>query len=155
MEFHQKSRFVNNLAMISIVIGIYMIYQDISNLSMLQTLSASPEYKIAEQMMPSMSVSPAAVYGEIFLYVLGIAASIAMIMRLQWGRVMYIVILFVTSIWGIIASISSYLSLSQYLDAAGMGNAFMIVILGNVLIVGINVFIIWKLSTAEIRSEFT
>jgi hypothetical protein len=105
-------------------------------------------------MMPSMSISPSAIYAELFMYLLGIAASIAMINRLNWGRVMYLIVFSATTVWGIVSSISSYLSLSHYLNAAGMGDSFAVVIFGNILIAGFNAAIVWKLSTKTIRAEF-
>jgi hypothetical protein len=150
----ERSRFVTLLAGTSIMLMVYFSYQGISNLRMMQSLQERPEYRIAEQMMPSMSVSPAAIYGELSLYLLGIAASIAMVNRLNWGRVMYMIVLSVSTVWEIVSSISSYLSLSHYLNVVGMGDSFAVVLFGNVLIAGFNIAIVWKLSTKTIKAEF-
>lgn len=154
MEFHQKSRFVNNLAMMSIVVGIYMIYQDISNLTMLQTLSSSPEYRMAEQMMPSLSVSPAETMFDIFMQAAGIIGSVGLMLRMNWGRILYIAVLSIVTLWGIISGIMSYLSISTYLGSIGMGGSLSLLLMGNVVMLVIAGYIVWKLSTEKIRNEF-
>ncbi len=88
------------------------------------------------------------------LQFLGIVASIAMFNRLNWGRVMYISVLIVVTLWGIISSFVSYLSLAQYLNAFGMGGSLSLMIIGNALSLGITIYFVWKLSTREIRDEF-
>lgn len=154
IERHPRSRFVTQLGIISIFIAMILIVQGLSTLSSLKALSNSPLGKMAEQMMPSMSISPAGIYAELFLYILGIAASIAMINRLDWGRVIYMIVISAATVWGIVSSIASYVSMSHYLNAAGMGDSFALLMVGNVLIAAFNAAIIWKLSTKTIKAEF-
>ncbi len=131
-----------------------MIIEGISNIAMLNSLNSRPEFAMAEKLMPSLSISPTETIVEIMLQFLGIVASIAMFNRLNWGRVMYISVLIVVTLWGIISSFVSYLSLAQYLNAFGMGGSLSLMIIGNALSLGITIYFVWKLSTREIRDEF-
>lgn len=150
----QKSRFITNLALFSIMVAIFFIFQNISNLITLNSLETKTEYRIAEQLMPSMSISPTGTIFEILLQFAGIIATIGLYMRLNWGRVSYMVILSVITVWGIVSSIMTYFSLSQYLNGVGMGGSLSLLIFWNVLALGINIYLIWKLSTREVRNEF-
>jgi len=154
MEQIQRSRFITYLAIFSIAAALFLIIEDISNLMLLNSLSSRPEYRMAEQMMPTLSVSPTETIFEMLLQVLGIIASIGMFNRLNWGRKMYIIILSAITIWGIISSYMSYLSLSQYLNAAGMGGSLSLMILGNIIALGITVYLIRKLSAKKVVDEF-
>jgi hypothetical protein len=154
MTESKKSRFVTNLALFSIIAAAFMIFQNISNLLTVNSFQSRPEFRMAEQMMPSMAVSPTESIIDILLQFAGIIASIGLFNRLNWGRVSYMVVLSVITVWGIVSGIISYLSLSQYLKGYGMESSFSIFILGNILALSISVYLIWKLSTKEIRSEF-
>ncbi len=150
----KRSRFVTNLALFSIMVGIFLIFQNISNLMMTNSFENSPEYRLAQQLIPSISVSPTTTLFEIFLQFAGIVASIGLFVRRNWGRISYMVLLSVITVWEIVSSIQSYLSLSKYLQGFGMESSLNILIFGNILALGINIYLIWKLSTSEIRSEF-
>ena len=156
MEMKEKSqsRFVDILAKISIVVAAYLIIDGIMNLNFINTFKTSPEYRIAEQFMPSAIVSPTVTVIEIILQILGIAASVAMLKRLNWGRVLYISVLGLLSLSGIISSLRLHLSMSKYLDAFGLGSSLTMLIIWYLITIGINGFIMWKLTTKEIRNEF-
>ncbi len=149
-----RSRFITNLALFSIMVGIYLMFQNIVTLISTSSLESSLEYKMAQQLMPSMTVSPTTTLFEIILQLSGIIASIGLFMRRNWGRISYMVILSVLTVWGIITSIQSYLLLSKYMSGFGMESSISLVILGNILALGINIYLIWKLSTNEICDEF-
>lgn len=150
----KRSRFVTNLALFSIIVGIFLIFQNISNLMMTNSIGNNPEYRMAQQLMPSMSVSPTVTLFEIVLQFAGIIASIGLFIRRNWGRISYMVLLSVITVWEIVSSILTYLSLSKYLQGFGMESSLNILIFGNILALGINIYLIWKLSTSEIRGEF-
>jgi hypothetical protein len=150
----QRSRFVTNLALFSIMAGIYLMFQNVVTLMTTNSLENSPEYRMAEQLMPSMSVSPTATIFEIVLQFSGIIASIGLYIRLNWGRISYMVLLSVITVWGIVSSITTYLSLSKYLNVVGMGGSLSLLIFGNALALGINIYLIWKLSSREVKDEF-
>ncbi len=150
----KRSRFVTNLALFSIMVGIFLIFQNISNLMTTNSLENSPEYRMAQQMMPSMTVSPTATIFEILLQFAGIIASIGLFIRRNWGRISYMVLLSVITVWEIVSSVQSYLSLSKYLQGFGMESSLNLLIFGNILALGINIYLIWKLSTKEVRDEF-
>lgn len=149
-----RSRFISNLALFSIMVGIFLIFQNVSNLMMNNSFENSPEYRMAQQLMPSISVSPTTTLFEIFLQFAGIVASIGLFIRRSWGRISYMVLLSVITGWEIASSIQSYYSLSKYMQGFGMESSLNILIFGNILALGINIYLIWKLSTSEIRDEF-
>jgi hypothetical protein len=150
----KRSRFITNLALFSIMVGIYLMFQNILTLMTTNSFENSPEYQMAQQLMPTMTVSPTATIFEILLQFAGIVASIGLYMRLNWGRVSYMVVLSVITMWEIVSSIMTYLSLSQYLNAVGMRGSLSLLIFGNALALGINTYLIWKLSKKEIKDEF-
>ena len=154
MEHIQRSKFITYLSLFSIVASLFLIIEDISNLEMLNSLSSRPEYRMAEQMMPALSVSPTETIFEMSLQVLGIIASIGMFNRLNWGRKMYIIILSAITVWGIISSIMSYISFSQYLSAFGMGGSLTLLVVGNILALGITVYLVRRLMSQKISDEF-
>lgn len=149
-----RSRFITNLALFSIMVGIYLMFQNIVTLISTSSLESSLEYKMAQQLMPSMTVSPTTTLFEIILQLSGIIASIGLFMRRNWGRISYMVILSVLTVWGIITSIQSYLLLAEYMSGFGMESSVSLLIFGNILALGINIYLIWKLSTNEICDEF-
>ena len=150
----KKSRFVTNLALFSIMVGFFLIAQNISMLLSTNSLENSPEFRMAQQLMPSISISPTATILESVLQFAGIIASIGLYMRMNWGRVAYMVLLSVITVWEIISSIQSYFSLSKYLQGFGMESSLSLLVLGNILALAINIYLIWKLSAREIRDEF-
>lgn len=150
----QRSRFVTSLSVISVFVALYMIVEEISTLTMVNAMSERPEFRMAEQLMPSMTLSPTTLIIDLILYVLSIIASIALFNRLPWGRVMYIVVLSLLTAVGIISSMQTYISLSSYFTMLGMDDSLTMMIAGNMFALGINIFIVWKLSSATIRSEF-
>jgi hypothetical protein len=150
LNLSDKSRFVTVLSVISILVAGYSIYQNLSTLSM----QNSPEFQLAKQYLPAVSISPIAIFIEIALDILAIAASIGLLLRMQWGRISFIVVLSVITVWQIYSSVTSYLEFSALLSGNGLGGSLMLIVIGAVLGVGINVYIIRMLSSAEIRSEF-
>jgi len=154
MEYQTKSRFVTYLSLLSIVAAVFMIFENISTLTMLNSLENSQEYRMAEQMLPSLSISPTETVFEIILQMLGIVASISMFKRLNWGRVMYISILTTLTVMGIITSIFSYLSLTEFMKGYGAETSMMLFVFGNIIAIGINVYLAWRLTRKEIQEEF-
>ena len=149
-----KSRFVTYLGAISIILSVFSIYQGVSTLQMMNSLQSRPEFRIAEQMMPSLTVSSTDTIIEIILYIAGIIASIVLLNRLEWGRVMYLWVLITITVWGVYSSISSYLSVAEYLKGYGGETPLMLIFLGNIFIIGITIYLAKKLTSREIRSEF-
>ena len=152
--FPQRSRFITYLALFSIVAAVILIYEDISNLLLLNSLMNRPEYRIAEQLMPVEAASSTGTIFEIILQCFGIIASIGLFNRLNWGRVMYMAMLTAITLWGIVSSISSYLSITQYLKGYGMESSLSLMVIGNIIALGINVYLIFRLTRKEIKDEF-
>jgi len=150
----KRSRFITNLALFSIMVGIYLMFQSILTLMTTNSIENSREYQMAQQLMPTLSVSPTATIFEIVLQFAGIIASIGLYIRSNLGRISYMVMLSIITVWGIVASIMSYLSLSKYLQGYGIESSLSLMVFGNILALGINIYLIWKLSTNEIKDEF-
>jgi len=150
----KRSRFITNLALFSIMVGIYLMFQNILTLMTTNSFENNPEYQMAQQLMPTLSVSPTATIFEIVLQFAGIIASIGLYIRSNLGRISYMVMLSIITVWGIVASIMSYLSLSKYLQGYGIESSLSLMVFGNILALGINIYLIWKLSTNEIKDEF-
>lgn len=152
-QLKKRSSFISYLALFSIVIALFMIYESVSNMVLLNSMNNSPEYRIAEEMMPSLKISPMETFVEITMQIVGIIASIGLFMRLNWGRILFMIVLSMMTIWGIVSSIQSYLSLSQYFKGYQLGSSLELVILGALVAVGVNIYLLWKLSTKEVREE--
>jgi hypothetical protein len=146
----RKSRFITILSIVSIMAALYSIVENISTLSM----QSSPEFQIARQLLPSAFISSTTILIEITLNIAAIIASIGLFMRLNWGRIMYMVVLSLFTVWEIYLSISSYMALNALLTGYGLGSSLSLIVFWSVLGVGINIFLIWKLSSDNIRFEF-
>ena len=146
----RKSRFITILSIVSIMAALYSIVENIPTLSM----QSSPEFQIARQLLPSAFISSTTILIEITLNIAAIIASIGLFMRLNWGRIMYMVVLSLFTVWEIYLSISSYMALNALLTGYGLGSSLSLIVFWSVLGVGINIFLIWKLSSDNIRFEF-
>jgi hypothetical protein len=150
----QRSSFVTILAVISIMLQMLMIYEGVQTLRMAESISSMPGFAMAQEMMPDLVISPAAVYSEMALYLLGIAASVAMLRRFNWGRVLYIAVLTGITGWQIASGIGSYRMLSAFEGLPGTGGTLPLLIVGTVLGVVMNGVIAVKLLSKDVRKEF-
>jgi hypothetical protein len=75
-------------------------------------------------------------------------------MRWNWGRIMYMVVLSLFTGWEIYASISTYRTVNALLTGYGMGSSLPLILMWSIVGVGVSVFLIWKLSSEGIKSEF-
>jgi len=150
----ERSRFITVLAYSSIILQLYFAYEAVSNLAFMNSMYQRPELQIADQMLPSMAVSTTGTAIELVVYLFGIIASAAMLFRYNWGRLMYMVILTIITLWGIGISMESYLSVSELLRSLGLGESLTLLLLGSILSLGVNGVLLWKLSREEIRKEF-
>ena len=145
-----KSRFITILSIVSIMVALYSIVENISTLSM----QSSQEFQIVKQLLPSAFISPATILVEIALNVAAIIASIGLFMRLNWGRIMYMIVLILITAWEIYSSISSYMALNALLTGYGLGRSLSLIVFGTIFGVGLNIYLIGKLSSDNIRFEF-
>ncbi len=150
-----RSSFVSYLALFSIGFAIVSIYSAMTNLMTVNTWAGMAEYKIAEALIPAVTISPTQSYVEIFINAVLIAVSAGLYRRAAWAITAYIFSLSALTIWSITSSVQSYLALSQYLRAFQLGGTLEYLIFSAVLSLAIAVYIIWKLSTKAIRGEFT
>lgn len=149
-----RSSFVTILAVISIMLQMLMIYEGVQTLRMAESISSMPGFAMAQEMMPGLVISPAAVYSEMALYLLGIGASVAMLRRLHWGRLLYIIVLIGITGWQIASAIDSYRMLSAFEGLPGTGGTLPLLAAGTVLGVVLNGVIAVKLMSKEVRKEF-
>ncbi|NUN68912.1 MAG: hypothetical protein HUU02_04280 [Bacteroidetes bacterium] len=149
-----RSSFITILAVISIILQLLMIYEGFETLRMAESIRSMPGFAIAQEMMPGLSVSPTEVYGEMSLYLLGIIASVALWLRRDWGRKMYLAVLTGITGWQIATGISSYRMLSAFDGLPGTGGTLPLLVMGTVLGVAVNGVIAVKLLSQEVRKEF-
>jgi hypothetical protein len=145
-----KSRFISILSMTTMMVALYSIVGTISTLSM----QNSQEFQLVRQFMPAAVVSPAMLYAEMFLNAAAIVAAVGLFLRRNWGRILFLVVLFLYIGWEIYSSISSYLSVNALLAGYGIGGSLSLIVSWSLLGLGLNVFLIWKLYSSSIRSEF-
>lgn len=145
-----RSRFITILSIVSIMVALYSIVENISTLSM----QSSQEFQIVKQFLPSAFISPTTIFMEIALNIAAIVASIGLYMRLNWGRIMYMIVLILITAWEIYSSISSYMALNALLTGYGLGSSLSLIIFGTIFGVALDIYLIWKLSSDNIRLEF-
>ncbi|MFZ4620439.1 MAG: hypothetical protein ACOYNS_07765 [Bacteroidota bacterium] len=157
MEYplRQPSRFVNTVSVISIFVSCYQIYDAVSTMYFMESLSDAGSLPVSEELIRSLSPSPAANYFEMFIAVMIIVGSVMMLKRYELGRKIYLWCLATASLWSVISAVRTYSAMSQYLNLPGMAEASAsLVFLTAALTVGVNVYIAWKLTREEIKGEF-
>lgn len=150
IEQPTRSRFVTLLAIFSIVVAFVSVYQSFSLLSM----QNSPEFEIVKQFVPSGLISSTQIYFEILLNCAAIIVSTALFLRLRWGRISYIVVLGIYTLWEIYSGISTYYQFSSLLTGVDPKGSLSLILFLSLVGVGINIFLIRKLSSVDIKVEF-
>lgn len=150
MNQNRKSQFVTLLSLFSIVVAFYFVFENVSAFSM----QNNPEMQLAKQFLPSVFVSPAALYFEILLNIIIIIASIGLFLRLNWARIGYMIVLSLTTVWEIYSSINAYYALDSFLEGYNLGNSLMLIVFWSLLGVGINIYLIRKLTSSDVKLEF-
>ncbi len=149
------SKFVDYLAKISVIVGAYLVFDGIVNLRFILSMKDRPEFALAEQLVPAGILSTTEPLIEIILHMIGIAASIAMLRRRNWGRILYMTILSLLTVTGIISGVRTTLIMSEYIHLEGLGSSLPLVIVASIVSVGITLAIVWKLTRADVRKEFS
>ena len=121
----------------------------------MDSLSGTDALPVADELIRSLSPSPAANYFEILLSMLIILSSVALFKRFDWGRKLYLWCLATTSVWTVISSIRTYSSVSEYLNLPGVaGTSAALILFTAMMTLGINAYLARKLTREEIRGEF-
>jgi hypothetical protein len=150
-----RSSFVTVIAVISIFISIFQFYGAYSNLAMMDSVSAVSGLGVTTEVMESLMPSPASLYSEMFLSFLMVVASVLLFKRMNAGRMMYLVVLTAGSFWTVYSSVRSYALMSQYLDLPGVQETSMTLIGATTAVtIGINIYLVWKLTRDDVKSEF-
>lgn len=152
--FPVRSRFVTLLSVASVIACVLLIAQDISAISMIRSIEEQPMVRTMQGIMPEAVISPVDSYVDIVIQFFGIAASIALWNRLEWGRKLYITVLASATVWNIIASFRSALALSDLAPVTGTAGTMVIAMLSAAASAGLSGWIIWKLMQQEVREEF-
>ena len=148
--FQTRSRFVTYVALISIAVSFYSIIEGFSSLSM----QNSGVMAFAQQTFPGMAVSTTATVFEIILNAIGLVSSVGLFMRRKWGRVSYMAVLSVATVWQIYSSISTSIAMQNMMAQVGMEGMLSLVVLWSVIGLGISLYVLWKLNTPDIKIEF-
>ena len=121
----------------------------------MDSVSAVSGLGVTTEVMESLMPSPASVYSEMFLSLLMVVASVLLFKRMNVGRLMYLVVLTAGSFWTVFSSVRSYALMSQYLDLPGVQETSMTLIGATTAItIGINIYLVWKLTRDEVKREF-
>lgn len=150
IQYSQRSRFVTVLAIVSLASAFFSLAQNFSTLSM----QSSSEFEIVQSLLPSGMIPATEIYFEILLNIAALIVSVALFMRSRKGRIAYMIVLGIYAVWELYSGISSYYRYNDLLAGMGFGKPLSLILFWSVIGMGITVFILWKLSTPEIKSEF-
>lgn len=175
LQRQPRSSFVTAVAFISIMVGVYMLITDLSGMVSYNSLTDSAEYRMAMQslhtampdssgtMMNSTWISISNWIG-IILSASMIAASIGLFLRRTWGRVSYISLLWVQSVYYVATAIIGYFVAKSFIEQSGLDQMTAMsgmltlggstAIVGGVITVGIAAVFTMKLSTPAVKQEF-
>jgi hypothetical protein len=158
------------------IVSLFLLVTDITGLISYENLTNSSEYQMAMRLMqayqPDASSLPfnsgwmlaSSIIG-ITLNVATIVISYALFKRMKWGRISFISLVCLQTAYYILSSIGGYYMAQSFLGNTGVaqmlgGSGIMAfgefaAILGGLFVVAIAVFIVRKLSSADVRREFS
>ncbi len=158
------------------VVALFLTVTDITGLISYENLTNSSEYQMAMRLMqayqPDASSLPfnsgwmlASSIMSIALNAVTIGVSYALLKRMKWGRISFILLVWLQTAYYILSSIGGYYMAQSFLGNTGVaqmlgGSGVMAfgefaTVLGGLIVVAIAVFIVRKLSSADVRREFS
>ena len=170
-----RSTFVTGLALVSMIVGLFLSVTDITGLISYVSLTNSAEYQMATRLMQtyrmdsgSMSLNSGWIMTSsvisLVLNAATIVISFALFRRMKWGRISFITLVWVQTVYYIASSIGGYYMAQSFLGNPGIaqlvgGSSIMafgeFALVGSiVVVVATALFIVWKLSSKEVRGEF-
>jgi len=171
-----KSAFVSIIAITSAAAAIFLFGSDLIALVSYVTLTNSSAYKFAMQQIDafeaggsSLLISPAWVLAttgvSLVLNAATLAASIGLFRRMKWGRVSFILLAWLQAFYFLATSAAGYFMARSFAESSGVGQLLdssplfaaggYAVVIGIVIALAVAVFLTWKLSSREVRNEFT
>jgi len=170
-----RSTFVTGLSLVSVVIALFLTVTDLTGLISYINLTDSAEYRTAMRLLqayqPDASSLSLNAGWMMTSSITGIAVNLATIIasyglfrRLKWGRISFISVVVVQTIFYFVTIFSTYFMARSFLSGTGIdqvagGTSIMAMgeaagIIGGVLVIAFAVVIVRKLSSAEVRREF-
>ena len=170
-----RSTFVTGLSLVSVVIALFLTVTDLTGLISYINLTDSAEYRTAMRLLqayqPDASSLSLNAGWMMTSSITGIAVNLATIVasyglfrRLKWGRISFISVVVVQTIFYFVTMFSTYSMARSFLSGTGIdqvagGTSIMAMgeaagIIGGVLVITFAIVIVRKLSSAEVRREF-
>ena len=162
--------------MISLLVCIVLLVSDVAGLISYLTLTNSPAYQMAmgqiSRYMPGarsllFNSGPMVMSSvvSIILNSASVIASLALVQRKRWGRDSFVWLIWIQTGYYIISAVSGYFLARSFARETGLFGQSMVsgsVMLGGyvalagiLLLLGTAIFLTRKLSSADIRREFT
>ncbi len=157
------------------IVALFLCVTDITGLISYINLTNSSEYQMAMRLLQtyqpdagSLALNSewtlASSIVSLALNVATIVVSFALFKRMKWGRISFISLVWIQTVYFIVSSIGGYYMVQSVLGKTGIGQlvggsgimAFgeFVAASGFIIILGIALFIVWKLSSEEVRGEF-
>jgi hypothetical protein len=155
--------------------ALFLTVTDLTGLISYINLTNSAEYRMAMRLIQSYQpdvsslslnsgwMMTSSIVG-IVINIATIAASYGLFKRMKWGRISFISLVWVQTIFYFVTMFSTYSMAQSFLGSAGIdhvaGDSSIIAmgeaagIFGGLLVIAFAIFIVRKLSSAEIRREF-
>ena len=170
-----RSTFVTGLAMVSMLLAAFLFVSDIAGLVSYVNLTNGSEYQMAMKLMQTYQPDSGLVLinsqwmmtTSIIALILNmgtLVVSYGLFTRKQWGRISYISLLGIQTVYYIATSIGGYYLAQTIVNKSGIGEmlnssglwAFegFTTIVGMIIVVATAAFIIRKLSSESVRQEF-
>lgn len=170
-----RSTFVTGLAIVSMLLGAFLFVSDISGLVSYVNLTNGSEYQMAMKLMQAYQpdsglilinsewMMATSVVG-LLLNMGTLVVSYGLFARKRWGRISYISLLGIQTVFYIFLSIGGYYLVQTVMNKSAIGEVLnssglwafggITTIAGIIIAVATAAFIIRKLSTDSVRQEF-
>ncbi len=171
----QRSTFVTGLAIVSMLLAAFLFVSDIAGLVSYVNLTNSSEYQMAMKLMQTYQpdsglmlinsewMMTTSIIG-LLLNMGTLVVSYGLFARKTWGRISYISLLGIQTVYYILSSIGGYYLAQTIVNKSGIGEmlnssglwAFggFTTIVGMIIVVATAAFVIRKLSSDSVRQEF-
>ncbi len=171
----QRSTFVTGLAIVSMLLAAFLFVSDIAGLVSYVNLTNSSEYQMAMKLMQAYQpdsglmlvnsewMMTTSIIGLV-LNMGTLVVSYGLFARKTWGRISYISLLGIQTVYYILSSIGGYYLAQTILNKSGIGETLnssglwafgeFMTIVGMIIVVATAAFIIRKLSSDSVRQEF-
>jgi hypothetical protein len=175
MNYKPRSTFVTGLAIVSMIVAAFLFVSDIAGLVSYVNLTNSSEYQMAMKLMQAYQpdaglmlinsewMMTTSIIGLV-LNMGTLVVSYGLFVRKTWGRISYISLLGIQTVYYILSSIGGYYLAQTIVNKSGIGDALnssglwtfggFTTIVGMIIVVATAAIIIRKLSSDSVRQEF-